>query len=331
MTTVFSQPKLLDELRNAIRLKGYSRSTEAIYHYWCKQYILFHRKRHPNQMGHREIQEYLTWLAVSKKVSPSAQNQAISAILFLYERVLETPIKDRLNSFKAKPYDHIRTCLSVDEVMRLLNNLSGVPRLMAQLTYGAGLRVSEVHQLRVQDLDFEAGQIQVRDGKGRKDRITLLPRALYAPLRSQLVLVKSLHVTDLSKGLGASVMPRAYALRMPHASKDFRWQFVFPSSGIFHDERTGISGRWHVNVKVLQRAVRDAGIAANISKQTNLHTLRHSFATHLLQGGCDVRTIQSLLGHSNLNTTMIYTHLVDSQRRSTMSPFDRLMERVGEA
>lgn len=329
MTTVPQQPKLLDELRNVIRLKGYSRSTEAIYHYWCKQYILFHNKRHPNQMGHREIQDYLTFLAVSKKVSPSAQNQAIYALLFLYERVLQTPIRERLNSFKAKPYDHVRTCLSVDEVARLLGKLSGVPQLMAQLTYGAGLRVSEVHRLRVQDLDFETGQIQVRDGKGRKDRTTLLPRALYSPLRSQLLNVKSIHVDDLSKGLGASVMPRAYALRMPNASKDFRWQFVFPSPNIFHDERTGISGRWHINVKVLQRAVGQAGIAARISKRTNLHTLRHSFATHLLQSGCDVRTIQSLLGHSDLNTTMIYTHLVDSQRRKTVSPFDRLAGQGG--
>lgn len=324
-----SQPKLLDELRNTIRLKGYSRSTEAIYHYWCKQYILFHKKRHPNQMGHKEIQEYLTHLAVSKKVSPSAQNQAISALLFLYERVLQTPIKEKINSFKAKPYDHIRTCLSVGEVARLLDHLSGVPRLMAQLTYGAGLRVSEVHRLRVQDLDFETGQIQVRDGKGKKDRITLLPRALYLPIQSQLVKVKAIHVDDLSRGLGSSVMPRAYALRMPKASKDFRWQFVFPAPNIFQDQNTGIRGRWHINVTVLQRAMSRAGIEAGILKRTNLHTLRHSFATHLLQDGCDVRTIQSLLGHSDLNTTMIYTHLVDSQRRTTVSPFDRLAGRDG--
>jgi integron integrase len=322
------QPRLLDELRNTIRLRGYSRSTEAIYHYWCKQYILFHKKRHPNQMGHKEIQEYLTHLAVSRKVSPSAQNQAISALLFLYERVLQSPIKEKLDAFKAKPYDHIRTCLSVREVGRLLDKLSGVPRLMAQLTYGAGLRVSEVHRLRVQDLDFESGQIHVRDGKGRKDRITLLPQALYSPLHSQLVKVKAMHVDDLSRGLGSSVMPRAYALRMPNASKEFRWQFVFPSPILFHDGNTGIRGRWHINVKVLQRAVSLAGIEAGISKRTNLHTLRHSFATHLLQDGCDVRTIQSLLGHTDLNTTMIYTHLVDSQRRTTVSPFDRLCGRT---
>ena len=217
MNSLLPQPKLLDRLRHGIKLKGYARSTEFVYHYWCKQYILFHRKTHPEEMGHREIQAFLTQLAVSKKVSPSAQNQAFSALLFLYEHVLQTPIKERINSFKAKPYDHIRTCLSADEVSRLLAKMSGMSRLMAQLTYGAGLRVSEVHRLRVQDLDFDAGQIHVRDGKGRKDRLSLLPRSLVPALQSQLVHVKSVHVADLSKGYGSSVMPRAYALRMPNA------------------------------------------------------------------------------------------------------------------
>jgi integron integrase len=322
MDTQVPPPKLLDRLRLTIRRKGYARKTEEIYHYWSRRYILFHGKRHPATMDRAEVQEFLTYLAVNKRVSSSAQNQAFSAILFLYEQVLELPIKERICSLKAKKYRHVPDCLSVEEIGRLLNQMSGLPKLMAQLTYGAGLRVSETHRLRVQDLDFDAGQIHVRDGKGRKDRFTLLPKCLSEALKSHLMQVKATHVHDLNHGLGSSVMPRAYALRMPNASKQFRWQFVFPSPALFLDTATGVSGRWHVNSSVLQRAINAAGLAAGIHKRTTVHALRHSFATHLLTGGNDVRVIQSLLGHSDLKTTMIYTHLSDSRRLSTVSPLE---------
>lgn len=325
MDSLVRQPKLLDKVRFTIQRKGYARTTEDVYHYWIKRYILFHGKRHPDQMGRPEIEDFLTHLAVDRLVSSSAQNQAFSAILFLYEQVLDLPIKEKINAFRAKKYDHLRTCLSVSEISRLLGQMSGVPKLMAQLTYGAGLRVSETHRLRVQDLDFDARQIHVRDGKGRKDRLTLLPDCLIPALHSQLLRVKKTHIDDLALGFGSSVMPGAYAVRMPHASKQFRWQFVFPSPGLFHDKKTGISGRWHINMSVLQRAVSEAGLAAEIHKRTTVHTLRHSFATHLLRGGSDVRTIQSLLGHSDLNTTMIYTHLVDGQRLATVSPLEQVL------
>lgn len=325
METLVPPPKLLDRLRLTIRRKGYARKTEEIYRYWSRRYILFHGKRHPATMDRAEVEAFLTDLAVNRRVSSSAQNQAFSAILFLYEQVLELPIKERICALKAKKYRHIPSCLSVGEIGRLFDQMSGLPKLMAQLTYGAGLRVSETHRLRVQDLDFNAGQIHVRDGKGRKDRFTLLPRCLSADLQLHLARVRETHIQDLGLGLGSSVMPRAYVLRMPNASKQFRWQFVFPSPTLFYDSASGISGRWHVSPSVLQRAIAVAGLAAGIHKRTTVHALRHSFATHLLNDGSDVRTIQSLLGHSDLKTTMIYTHLSDSRRLSTISPLERLL------
>jgi integron integrase len=325
METLCAEPKLLDRLRVRVRLKGLSRSTEDTYCYWAKQYILFHRKRHPSELDSKDVEAWLSHLAVSRNVSASAQNQAFSSIIFLYKQVLGTPLADPVKALRAKKYAYIPQVLSVDEVRLLLAELRGTLQLMAQLTYGAGLRVSEVHRLRVQDLDFSTKRLLVRDGKGRKDRVTLIPSELVMTLQRHLLKVKGLHVEDLARGLGASVMPRAYALRMPNASKEFRWQFVFPSKKLFHDRKTGISGRWHLSTKTLQRAVRAAGQRAGIHKHFSVHTLRHSFATHLLQQGCDVRLIQSLLGHRSLNTTMIYAHIVDSHRLTVVSPLDHLL------
>lgn len=321
MSVIVKEPRLLDQLCSKVRLKGYSRSTEKSYAYWAKRYVLFHNKRHPIEMGAKQVEAFLSSLVSLEGASASTQNQALSALIFLYQHVLDKPINE-IKALKAKRYNYIPTVLTVDEVQRLLSSMSGTVRLMAELTYGSGMRVSETHNLRVQDLDFANKRILVHDGKGRKDRFTLLPETLMEPLRRHLLKVKRLHVKDLTTGYGASVMPCAYAKRMSHARKDFIWQFVFPSRSLFHDKNTGISGRWHVHTSTLQRAVQKAARAADIRKRVSVHTLRHSFATHLLQDGCDVRRIQSLLGHRHINTTMIYAHIIDSQQLAVISPLD---------
>lgn len=322
MNVVIREPRLLDKLRGKVRLKGYSRSTEKNYSYWVKRYVLFHNKRHPAEMGVKEVETFLSNLASQENSSASTQNQALSALLFLYKHVLDQPIDAPVKALRAKKYNHIPTVLTIEEVQKLFAGLSGTLRLMAELTYGSGMRLSETHNLRVQDIDFYSRRILVRDGKGRKDRFTILPEKLVANLQSHLLKVKELHVKDLVAGYGASVMPRAYAKRMPHASKDFIWQFVFPSSSLFHDKSTGLSGRWHVHTSTLQKAVQRAARAADIRKRVSVHALRHSFATHLLQNGCDVRRIQALLGRTHINTTMVYAHIVDGQQLSVVSPLD---------
>jgi len=324
-----TQPRLLDRVRQRIRVKGYSPATESAYVYWIKRFIFFHHKQHPELMGVDEVEEFLTHLAEREHVSSSTQNQAMSALLFLYKVVLQTPLEERIHAARAKRYQHIPTVLSVDEVRLLFEQLSGTSRLMAQLTYGAGLRLLEVHRLRVCDIDFAAKRVHVRDGKGSKDRSTLLPSSLIADLRSHLARVSALHTEDLMLGYGNSVLPRAYHLKSKGASRQFRWQFVFPATRLFHDPKTGLSGRWHVNESVLQRAVHKAADQAKIHKRVNVHTLRHSFATHLLQDGYDIRIIQTLLGHTNVNTTMIYAHIADNLGLSTRSPFDRLNAKAG--
>lgn len=316
------QPRLLDQVRNKIRLKGYSRSTEYNYSLWVKRYVLFHGKRHPREMGSAEVEQFLTHLASSRLASASTRNQALAALLFLYRHVIDAPIDLPGKSLQAKRYHYIPTVATVDEVHRLFACLHGTQRLMAELTYGAGLRISETHALRVQDLDFASRRILVRDGKGRKDRFTLLPARLMAPLQSHLLKVKELHVSDLARGFGSSVMPRSHARRMARARKEFIWQFVFPSTKLFHDATTGISGRWHVNESTLQKAIPLAARLAGIQKRISAHTLRHSFATHLLQNGCDVRRIQVLLGHTHINTTMVYAHILDSLQLAVVSPLD---------
>ena len=233
MNAVIREPRLLDRLRNKVRLRGYSRATEKSYAYWAKRYVLFHDKRHPAEMGIGEVEAFLSSLAVRESASASTQNQALSALLFLYRHVLEQPIASPVKALRARQYHYIPTVLSIDEVQRLFAGLSGTLRLMAELTYGSGLRVSETLGLRVQDVDVPARRILVRDGKGRKDRFTILPESLVGRLQRHLVRVKEIHVDDLVGGHGASVMPRAYARRMPHASRDFIWQFVFPSSSLF--------------------------------------------------------------------------------------------------
>lgn len=307
----------------------FARATESNYSYWARRFILFHDKRHPREMGLPEVEAFLGHVASRDRSSAATQNQALSALLFLYRSVLKQPFEAPVNALRAKRYDYIPTVLTVIEVQRLLGAMSGTPRLMAELTYGAGLRVSETHRLRVQDLDFQDRRILVRDGKGRKDRFALLPECLVSPLQKHLLKVKSQHTEDLGRGYGASVTPSAYARRRSNASKDFIWQFVFPSNVLFHDARSGASGRWHINVSTLQKAIHDAAGRADIRKRVTAHALRHSFATHLLLNGCDIRRIQLLLGHTHINTTMVYAHIVDAQRLAVTSPLDRLADALG--
>ena len=322
MTSLIPAPPLLEQLRLKIRLKGYSRATESNYSYWARRFILFHDKRHPREMGLPEVETFLSHVASHDRSSAATQNQALSALLFLYQKVLEQPFDVPVSALRAKRYDYIPTVLTVDEIRRLLDAMSGTQRLMAELTYGAGLRVSETHRLRVQDVDFQSRRILVRDGKGRKDRFTLLPDCLLLPMQKQMLKVKSLHADDLARGYGASVTPGAYARRRSHASKEFIWQFVFPSSALFHDVDTGISGRWHLTMSTFQKAIRSAAREAGIVKRVTAHALRHSFATHLLLGGCDIRRIQLLLGHTHINTTMVYAHIADAHRLAVTSPLD---------
>ena len=325
------KPKLLDRVRLAIRRKNYSDSTEQSYCYWIKRYILFHGKRHPDTMAEPEVEQFLSYLADSEKVSASTQNQAMSALLFLYRYVLEAPLSEAIQASRAKEYAHLPSVLSIAEVGSLLAKMTGTRRLMAELTYGAGLRLMEVHRLRVGHIDFAAKRLHILDSKGRKDRYTLLPEGLIKPIQSQIAAVASVHNDDLRQGLGSAVLPRAFHRKSWEASRQLRWQFLFPAKTTFHDNRTGNSGRWHANPKQLGVAVRKAAVAAGIQKRVTVHTLRHSFATHMLQDGCDVRTLQALLGHNNLNTTMIYAHINDNFCMSTPSPYDRhLLARSAE-
>ena len=319
-------PRLLDRVRNRIRLKHYSRSTESTYVHWIRRYVLFHGKQHPQLLGEPEVESFLTHLARDEHVSASAQNQALAALLFLYKHVLEQPLEEDIDAARAKRHAHIPTVLSPDEIGGLLGRMQGTFRLMAELTYGSGMRLQEVHGLRVQHVDFAARRIHVFNGKGRRDRITLLPVSLIPDLNAHLLRVKALHGEDLRKGYGRSVYPAAYASHSPRATSDFGWQFVFPSRKLFRDPKTGISGRWHSNPSAFQRAIKRAAEAAGIHRRVTVHCLRHSFATHLLKLGTDIRVIQSLLGHRDLATTMVYAHIVDSHRLTATSPLDLLTE-----
>mgnify|MGYP001025394385 CR=1 FL=1 len=317
-----NKPKLLDRARYSLRQRNYSPRTENTYVNWMKRYILFHKKRHPKEMGENEIEEFLTHLAVVKKVAPSTQNQALSAIIYLYEKVLGVEL-DEIQAMRPKRRKHIPTVLSFDEVLQVLDLLSGVDRLAARLLYGSGLRVSECLRLRVQDIDFEMHQIIVRNGKGYKDRVTILPESLEEPIREQLRCVQHIHKKDLDRGKGRVYLPYALHKKYPNADRQFRWQWVFPSSIISKDPRTGIVCRFHRSPSSLRKSVKYAAQKAGIKKHVTPHVFRHSFATHLLENGYDIRTVQELLGHKDVKTTMVYTHVLKSGPAGVKSPLDR--------
>ncbi|MCM8620250.1 MAG: integron integrase [Candidatus Accumulibacter sp.] len=316
-------PRLLDQVREAIRLRHYSIRTEQAYTDWIKRFILFHGKRHPREMGAAEVERFLTHLAVEGRVAASTQNQALSALLFLYREVLKVDLPWLGEMTRAKRPGRLPVVLTVEEVRRVLARIDGQQGLMADLLYGAGLRLLECVRLRVKDLDFEMRQITVRDGKGEKDRMTMLPQSVLEPLRAHLEKVKVLHAQDLEEGFGEVYLPYALDRKYPDASREWGWQYVFPAAGRSVDPRSGQVRRHHVDEQTLQRAMKKAVRAAGLTKPASCHTLRHSFATHLLQSGYDIRTVQELLGHQDVATTMIYTHVLNRGGSGVISPLDR--------
>ena len=289
---------------------------------WIRRFILFHGKRHPRQMGIPEIEAFLTHLAIHENVAASTQNQALQAILFLYREVLGQEIAEPIQALRARKPKSLPTVLTPQETRALLSHLSGTYLLIAQLLYGAGLRLMECLRLRIQDLDFEYRTITVRDGKGEKDRITLLPDAVRDSLRHHLKQVQRLHRQDLANGYGAVYLPDALARKYPGAQQEWGWQWVFPSPRLSADPRAGVIRRHHLDPTSVQRAIRQAARAAGIARPVTPHTLRHSFATHLLENGYDIRIVQELLGHKDVRTTMIYTHVLQHGGRSVRSPLD---------
>ncbi len=321
-TTSKRPKKLLDQVRDAIRRKHYSIRTEEAYVSWIKRFILFHNKRHPREMGAPEIEAFLTHLAVERRVAASTQNQALSAILFLYREVLGIDLDLPLHAIRAKRPRRLPTVLTHDEALRVIAALSGTHQLMAKLLYGSGLRLMECVRLRVKDLDFDQHVIIVRDGKGAKDRVTILPDSLITPLREHLQRVRLIHQQDLKDGYGSVYLPYALERKYPNASKEWIWQYVFPSDRLSTDPRTGVVRRHHIDPSTLQKAVRKAARLAGIDKHVTCHTFRHSFATRLLETGYDIRTVQELLGHKDVKTTMIYTHVLNRGGVAVRSPLD---------
>lgn len=317
------KPKLLEQIRLACLRRHYSPKTIKSYQYWCRQYILFHKKRHPRDMGKPELEAYLNYLVKQRRLSASSQSQALNTLLFMYKNVLEIEPDWLDNLARAKRKKFLPTVLSVNEVREILGLMTGTSKLMAELMYGTGLRVNECTQLRIKDIDFDLKTINVRDGKGGKDRTTLMPERLIQPLQQHLLNVIRLHQADCRSGAGYAPLPGALYKKYPNAAQSLGWQFVFPSTKKRHWPPTGQWVRWHCSATTPQKAFRRALRQTSITKHASVHTLRHSFATHLLQNGTDLRTIQTLLGHRHINTTMIYTHIIRAEH-NTKSPLDNL-------
>jgi|APLak6261664116_1056043.scaffolds.fasta_scaffold07983_1 integron integrase len=318
------EPKLLDQVRGKIRLKHYSIRTEQAYTDWIKRFILHFGKKHPRDMGAAEVEQFLTHLAVNGRVSASTQNQAKCALLFLYKEVLAIELPWLDNVEQAKVPKRLPIVLNRDEIQAILSRLTGTQWLIASLLYGTGMRIMECLRLRVQDVDIKRSEILIRNGKGSKDRVTMLPLSLVAPLQAHLLKVRELHENDLTQGFGAVFMPFALERKYPAAAKEWIWQYVFPAAKLSTDPRTKIVRRHHVPEQSIQRAVKQAVRDAGLTKAATPHTFRHSFATHLLEGGYDIRTVQELLGHSDVSTTMIYTHVLNKGGRGVLSPLDLL-------
>ncbi len=316
------KPSLLDQVRHTIRLKHYSIRTEQAYVQFIKRFILFHRKRHPLEMGAEEIRQYLSYLANVGQVSASTQNQALSALLFLYREVLNVDLPYIEGIERAKRPVRVPVVLTREECNKILSHLGGIHKLMADLLYGAGLRLMEAVRLRVKDIDFGYKQIIVRDGKGEKDRRTVLPVSLIGPLEHQLVRSKLLHQEDLQSGYGRVYLPYALERKYPNAASEWAWQWVFPANNLSIDPRSSQTRRHHASEDMLQAAVKRAVRQAGIAQRASCHTFRHSFATHMLENGYDIRTVQELLGHSNVKTTQIYTHVLNRGGHGVKSPLD---------
>ncbi len=318
------KPRLLDQVRNAIRAKHYSIRTEESYTQWIKRFILFHNKRHPKDMGDDEVNQFLTHLAVKDRVAASTQTQALCAIVFLYRYVLDAELGSLDGLVRAKKKKNLPVVFTREEAGRVLENMTGTHWIMANLLYGSGLRLMECIRLRVKDVDFGYNQIVVRDGKGKKDRVTMLPEAITDYLKEHLKKVKNQHEQDLAQGYGSVYLPNALERKYRGADKSWAWQYVFPSSKISVDPRSGIKRRHHVNQQYLHRAVKSAVQKSGIFKTASSHTFRHSFATHLIEDGYDIRTVQELLGHKDVSTTMVYTHVLSKGGQGVRSPVDTI-------
>lgn len=315
-------PRLLDQLRDRIRVKHYSIRTEAQYVLWVRRFILFHGKRHPRELGAQEVEAFLTHLAVEGGVAAATQNQALSALLFLYREVLGIDLPWLDNVTRAKRPQRLPVVLTRDEVRAVLGRMEGTYGLLGRMLYGTGMRLMEVIRLRVKDVEFARGEITVRDGKGAKDRMTMLPEAVKTDLHAHLLKRRELFERDRAAGKAAVHLPDALARKYPNAATEWGWQYVFPSGSYSIDPRSGEERRHHLDEKLLQRAMKRAVVAAGVVKPATPHTLRHSFATHLLERGQDIRTIQELLGHKDVATTMIYTHVLNKGGRGVVSPLD---------
>lgn len=314
-------PKLLDRVRQAIRVRHYSVRTSEAYVFWIRKFILFHNKRHPSSMGADEVNAFLSHLAVDRNVSASTQNQALSALLFLYRVVLEDPLPWLQDLVRAQRPERLPVVLTMEETRDVIAHVLGLAHLVVRLLYGSGLRLLEALTLRIKDIDFARGQITVRDPKWKHDRATMLPRAVEVDLREQIDLSRRWHQDDLAQGWGRVWLPDAFAAKSPSAARDQRWQWVFPAPRRWRD-REGNEGRHHLHETIVQRAVSRAARDAGIDKRVTSHTFRHSFATHLLERGNDIRTVQELLGHRDVATTMIYTHVLRNGARGVKSPLD---------
>ena len=322
METASQPPRLMDQVRDALRSRHYSHRTEQAYCLWVRRFIVFHGVRHPAEMGEVEINAFLTHLAVEEHVSASTQTQALSALLFLYRHVIGREVGDLGGVIRARKPRRLPVVMTRAEARAVLAEMEGDTWLMASLLYGSGLRLMECLRLRVQDIDVARGEITVRDGKGGKDRVTMLAESLKAPLAQQLRRAKAVHEHDLADGWGRVLLPDALARKYPNAAAEWRWQWVFPQQRRWRNAATGEQGRHHVHETILQRAVKEAARRAGVAKHVGPHTFRHSFATHLLEAGYDIRTIQELLGHKDVTTTMIYTHVLNKGGHGVRSPLD---------
>ena len=316
------KPKFIEEVRRALRLRHYSIRTERTYVDWIRQFILFHGKRHPKDLGEAEVSAFLTHLAADRQVAASTQNQALSALLFLYQQFLQRKLGFLDNVERAKRPAKLPVVLTKAEAQGVIGQLAGSYRLMANLLYGSGLRLMECVRLRVKDVDFSYSQITVREGKGGKDRVTMLPQSLHEPLQRHLRKVRVLHEEDLAEGFGTVHLPHALERKFPHAHREWVWQYLFPAARRSLDPHALREQRHHLHEKSLQVAVQKAVRLAGIAKAASCHSFRHSFATHLLEAGYDIRTVQELLGHKDVSTTMIYTHVLNKPGLAVRSPLD---------